>query len=120
MNPALWGCPWSEIDFTWLGGSLWIQGQGPVELQHFPLQQQPLLCWARILCQQPCPGTATLRAPTTAHLGWGKHPLGKQELADIPLPPPCSYQPTLIFIAKLGARPLGSSPGQCCDTGQSK
>lgn len=43
----------------------------------------------QVLCQQPCPGhgswgTVTLRTPTTAHLGWGKHPLGKQELTNIP------------------------------------
>lgn len=74
-----WGCPWSENDFTWLGESLWMQGQGPVELECFPLQQQPPLWWARILCQQPCPGhgswgTATFRAPPTAHVGRGKTP----------------------------------------------
>lgn len=31
----------------------------------------------------------------------------------------CSYQPTLILFAKLGARPLGCSLGQCCGTHQS-
>lgn len=59
MNPALrvpgqaGRCPWSENYFTWLGGSLWIQGQGPVELEHFPLQQQSLLWWARSCASSP-------------------------------------------------------------------
>lgn len=130
VNPALWAhharhgaSHRVKRMFTWLGGSLRIQGQGQGSWS--TSHSSTSLCCGG-------PGShASSRAQdivsgeqphSDAHhsspgLGENTHLANRNLLTPHRLFP-CSYQPTLILIAKLGARPLGCSLGQCCDTHQ--
>lgn len=123
VNPALWAhharrgaSHRVKRMFTWLGGPLRDPGAGPGELEHLPLQHQPLLWWAGISCQHPCPGhcfwgTATLRCPPQLTWAGGKHPLGKQELTNTPPPLPLLLSTNLDFNCKAGSEAPWMQPG---------